>query len=68
MNQGYFESIQDDDEVFLLIDVWLGEKTQPWLGNSTKTTSICEKMAKSIDEVSFLSQFKRIRLLFLKLC
>ena len=30
MNQGKLESIQDDDEVFLLIDVWLGEKTQPW--------------------------------------
>ena len=43
MNQGNFESIQDDDEVFRLIDVWLGEKTQPWLGNSTKKTSICEK-------------------------
>ena len=46
MNQGNFESIQDDDEVFLLTDVWLGEKTQPWLDNSTKKTSICEKNGK----------------------
>ena len=28
MNQGNFDSIWNNDEVFLLIDIWVGEKTQ----------------------------------------